>query len=139
MGGGRERLLPRRRPRLRISRAGARDRRQDSRQGRQGRRLSVVRGRPQVERELRLPLDRQRRRRTGRKIKDRATRVGPFQSFEKGRKSSVSCACHWTVNVAAAKGHGRMSTDVYSVSPAGIFVPADSAVKTPADRGGGAL
>ena len=25
------------------------------------------------------------------------------RSFEKGRKSDVSCACHWTVNVAAAK------------------------------------
>jgi len=48
----------------------------------------------------------------------------------------VSCACHWTVNVAASKGHGRLYADVYSVSPAGIFVPADSAVKNPEDLAG---
>jgi len=73
---------------------------------------------------------------TGGKIHDKGDKVGAFQSFEQGRHSSVSCACHWTVNVAAAKGHGRMSTDVYSVSPAGIFVPPDSKVKTPADLAG---
>jgi hypothetical protein len=67
------------------------------------------------------------------KIHDKGDKVGAFQSFEEGRKSSVSCACHWTVNVAASTGHGRMYTDVYSVSPAGIFVPPDSPVKTPAD------
>ncbi len=48
----------------------------------------------------------------------------------------MSCACHWTVNVAASKGHGRMYTDVYSVAPAGIFVAADSPIKTPADLAG---
>jgi hypothetical protein len=42
---------------LHLPRDGAVDRRQDPRQGQQGRRLSVVRGRPQVGRELRLPLD----------------------------------------------------------------------------------
>ena len=61
MGGRGEGLFPRRGSRLRIPRDGARHRRQDPRQRQQGRRLSVVRGRPQVERELRLPLDRQRR------------------------------------------------------------------------------
>ena len=70
------------------------------------------------------------------KIHDKGDKVGAFQSIEAGRKSNVSCACHWTVNVASSKGHGRMSTDVYSVSPAGIFVPADSTVKTPADLAG---
>jgi hypothetical protein len=70
------------------------------------------------------------------KIHDKGDKVGAFQSFEEGRKSSVSCACHWTVNVAASTGHGRMYTDVYSVSPAGIFVPPDSPVKTPADLAG---
>jgi hypothetical protein len=59
-----------------------------------------------------------------------------MQSFEAGRKSDVSCACHWTVNVAAAKGHGKLYGDVYSVSPCGIFVPADSKVKTPEDLAG---
>ena len=70
------------------------------------------------------------------KIHDKANKVGAFQSLEEGRKASVSCACHWTVNVAASKGHGRMYTDVYSVSPAGIFVAPDSSVKTPADLAG---
>ena len=65
------------------------------------------------------------------KIHDKGDKVGAYQSFEEGRKSNVSCACHWTVNVAASNGHGKMYTDVYSVSPAGVFVPADSKVKTP--------
>ena len=73
---------------------------------------------------------------TGGKIHDKGDKVGAFQSIEEGRKSSVSCACHWTVNVAAASGHGRMYSDVYSVSPAGIFVHPDSKVKTPADLAG---
>ena len=58
------------------------------------------------------------------KIHDKGSK-GAFQSFEEGRKANVSCACHWTVNVAASNGHGKMYTDVYSVAPAGIFVPAD--------------
>ncbi len=70
------------------------------------------------------------------KIHDKGDKIGAFQSFEQGRQSNVSCACHWTVNVAASTGHGRMYTDVYSVSPAGIFVPPDSPVKTPADLAG---
>lgn len=64
---------------------------------------------------------------------DKGDKVGAFQSFEKGRSADVSCACHWTVNVAASNGHGKMSRDVYSVAPAGIFVAADSKIKTPAD------
>ncbi|MBO0758224.1 MAG: ABC transporter substrate-binding protein [Bradyrhizobiaceae bacterium] len=70
------------------------------------------------------------------KIHNKGDKVGAFQSFEEGRKSDVSCACHWTVNVAASKGHGRMYADVYSVAPAGIFVPANSAIKTAADLAG---
>ncbi len=61
---------------------------------------------------------------------------GAMQTFEKGRTSDVSCACHWTVGVAATKGHGKLYSDVYSVSPAGIFVPADSKIKTPDDLAG---
>lgn len=61
---------------------------------------------------------------------------GAMQTFEKGRTSDVSCACHWTVDVAASKGHGKVYADVYSVSPAGIFVPADSKIKTPEDLAG---
>jgi len=61
MGGGRKRLFPRRGARLRVPRTGARDRRQDSRQGRQGRRVPIVRRRAQVECQLRLSLDGERR------------------------------------------------------------------------------
>jgi hypothetical protein len=63
-------------------------------------------------------------------------KAGAFQSFEQGRTSDVNCACHWTVNVAAAKGHGKLWADVYSVAPAGIFVPQGSPVKGPEDLAG---
>ena len=46
-------------------------------------------------------------------------KVGAMQSFERGRTSDVSCACHWTVGVAASKGNGRLYADVYSVAPLG--------------------
>jgi ABC-type nitrate/sulfonate/bicarbonate transport system substrate-binding protein len=67
---------------------------------------------------------------------DRGDRVGAYQSFERGRSADVSCACHWTVNVAASTGKGKLYADVYSVAPSGIFVPADSSVKAPADLAG---
>ncbi len=61
---------------------------------------------------------------------------GAFQSIEKGREANVTCACHWTVNVAASRGHTRLYADVYSVAPSAIFVPAESPVQTPADLAG---
>ncbi len=67
------------------------------------------------------------------KIHDQGVKAGAFQSFEKGRTSDISCACHWTVGVAASTGHGKLYSDVYSVSPAGVFVPADSPVRKPED------
>jgi hypothetical protein len=67
------------------------------------------------------------------KIHDKGIKVGAYQSFEKGRRSDVSCACHWTVGVAASSGHGKLYPDAYSVAPAGVFVPADSPVRTPED------
>ncbi len=67
------------------------------------------------------------------KLHDLGKKVGAFQTFEKGRDSNVSCACHWTVNVAAASGHGKLYRDAYSVAPAGIFVAADSDIYTPED------
>ena len=70
------------------------------------------------------------------KIHDKGDKQGAMQSFEAGRKADVSCACHWTVNVAASKGHGRMARELYSVTPAGIFVQADSKIKTPEDLAG---
>jgi ABC-type nitrate/sulfonate/bicarbonate transport system substrate-binding protein len=67
---------------------------------------------------------------------DLGDKVGAYQTFEKGRTSDISCACHWTVNVAATNGHGKLYRDAYSVSPAGIFVPPDSPIQTPADLAG---
>lgn len=46
-------------------------------------------------------------------------KVGAFQSLEAGRKSDISCACHWTVAVAASKDHGKLYPGCYSVSPPG--------------------
>jgi hypothetical protein len=63
-------------------------------------------------------------------------KVGAFQTFERGRKSDISCACHWTVNVAAAKGHGKLYGEAYSVSTCGVFVPPDSKVKSPEELAG---
>ena len=58
---------------------------------------------------------------------------GAFQSIEEGRTADVSCACHWTVNVAASTGHTKLYADAYSIAPSGIFVAADSPVRTVAD------
>ena len=66
------------------------------------------------------------------KVHDLGNSVGAFQTFEKGRTCNVSSACHWTINVAAASGHGKLFRDAYSVAPAGIFVAADSDVESPA-------
>src|SRR5215467_1803292 len=63
-------------------------------------------------------------------------KVGAFQSIEEGRDSNVTCACHWTVNVAASRGHTKLYADAYSVAPSAIFVPANSKIKTPADLAG---
>ena len=63
-------------------------------------------------------------------------KVGAYQNIEQGRSCNVSGACHWTVNVAAANGHGKLYPDCYSVSPAGIFVPKDSPIMTPEDLKG---
>jgi len=62
--------------------------------------------------------------------------VGAYQTFEQGRTCDVSGACHWTVNVAASSGHGKLYRDAYSVSPAGVFVPPESPIKEPADLKG---
>ena len=69
-------------------------------------------------------------------IHDLGDRIGAYQTFEKGRTCDVSSACHWTVNVAAASGHGKLYANAYSVSPCGIFVPAESDIKRPEDLAG---
>jgi ABC-type nitrate/sulfonate/bicarbonate transport system substrate-binding protein len=63
-------------------------------------------------------------------------KIGAYQSFEQGRTCDVSGACHWTVNVAASNGHGKLYADAYSVSPSGIFVAPESPVRHPAELKG---
>ena len=67
---------------------------------------------------------------------DLGDRVGAYQTFESGRSCDVSAACHWTVNAAAASGHGKLYAGCYSVSPCGIFVPAESDIRQPEDLAG---
>ena len=70
---------------------------------------------------------------------DLGDKIGAYQTFEQGRTCDVSSACHWTVNVAASSGHGKMYGDAYSVSPSAIFVRADSPIQGPADLKGVAI
>jgi len=58
---------------------------------------------------------------------------GAYQSIADGRTCDISSACHWTVNMAAAAGHGRLWAGAYSMTPAGIFVPPDSKIQRPED------
>ena len=67
---------------------------------------------------------------------DLGDKIGAYQTFEQGRTCDISSACHWTVNVAASSGHGKMYGDAYSVSTAGIFVPPESPIRTPEDLAG---
>lgn len=67
---------------------------------------------------------------------DLGTKVGAFQTFEQGRTADIGCACHWTVNVAASAGHGKLYTDAYSVAPLGIFVHPESGIANPAELAG---
>ncbi|MGE5291858.1 MAG: hypothetical protein ACM3ML_32620 [Micromonosporaceae bacterium] len=61
---------------------------------------------------------------------------GAFEDMAKGRKSDVSCACHWAVNAASAAHHGKMYGRAYSVCPSGIFVAPGSAYEQPSDLAG---
>jgi hypothetical protein len=65
-----------------------------------------------------------------------ANKVGAYQSIEAGRKADVSCACHWTIGVAASAGHGKLFGELYSVSPAGVFVAPESGITSPEDLAG---
>ena len=69
-------------------------------------------------------------------VHDLGDRVGAYQTFERGRSSDISCACHWTVNIAASVGHGKLYPHAYSVAPAAVFVPPESAIEHPADLAG---
>ena len=45
---------------------------------------------------------------------------GAFQSIEQGREADVSCACHWTVNVAASAGTPAASAPSATTATAAI-------------------
>ena len=62
--------------------------------------------------------------------------TGAYQTYEQGREASISCACHWTVNMAASASHGRLWGEAYTVSPCGIFVPESSTIRKPEDLAG---
>jgi NitT/TauT family transport system substrate-binding protein len=61
---------------------------------------------------------------------------GAFESIEDGRGCDLSAACHWTVNMAASAGHGKMWGHAYSVSPSAVFVPPESSVHKPEELAG---
>jgi len=65
-------------------------------------------------------------------------RVGAYELYRAGGggKKHMSCACHWAVNQAATDSAGRMWGHAYSVMPSGIYVPAKSEVRRPADLAG---
>lgn len=70
------------------------------------------------------------------KLHDLGDKVGAYQTFERGRSANVNCACHWTVNVAASAGHGKLYPHAYSVAPAAVFVPPESDIVDPAQLAG---
>jgi ABC-type nitrate/sulfonate/bicarbonate transport system substrate-binding protein len=68
-------------------------------------------------------------------------RSGAYQSYEqgkgnKGAKSDISCACHWTVNNAAANRLGTMYGKAYVVTPGGVMVRGDSSIRLPEELAG---
>ena len=63
-------------------------------------------------------------------------KYGAYESYERGRDATVSCACHWTVNMAASADHGTLWGECYSVSPGAIMVAPESPIRTPADLAG---
>jgi hypothetical protein len=61
---------------------------------------------------------------------------GAFESYQQGKgtkgvKSDISCACHWAVNQASSQQIGKMWGKSYVVTPGGVMVPPDSAVRSP--------
>src|SRR5262245_41836411 len=69
-------------------------------------------------------------------------RSGAYEMYQEGggskgaSHSDISCACHWTVNEAAAKQSGRMWGNAYSLMPAAVMVRQDSPIRKPADLAG---
>ena len=74
--------------------------------------------------------------RTGAEDKVVEVRSGAYEAYQraggnKGVKSDISCACHWTVNQAASQGIGTMWRNSYVATPGGIMVPPDSPITRP--------
>jgi NitT/TauT family transport system substrate-binding protein len=65
-------------------------------------------------------------------------RTGAYELYqgESGGKQNMSCACHWATNQASTDSAGRMWGRAYSVLPSGIYVAADSNIRTPEDLAG---
>jgi hypothetical protein len=61
---------------------------------------------------------------------------GAYESYEAGRETGISCACHWAVNTAAMNEIGKLVTNLYSVTPCAIVVPPESDVRRPEDLAG---
>jgi len=59
-----------------------------------------------------------------------------FETREAGRTCDISAACHWAVNMAASGEHGKMWGHAYSITPSGIYVAAESAIRQPSDLTG---
>jgi len=70
------------------------------------------------------------------RLHDLGDKIGAYQTFERGRSSNINCACHWTINVAASVGHGKLYPHAYSVAPAAVFVPPESEITHPAQLAG---
>ena len=72
----------------------------------------------------------------------REIRSGAYEMYEQGGgnkgavQSDISCACHWTVNEAAARNVGRMWASAYSLMPGAVMVRADSPIRRPEDLAG---
>lgn len=58
---------------------------------------------------------------------------GEYENAELEREASISCGCHWTVNMAASSAFGNLWGECYSVVPGGIVVAPDSALRSPDD------
>jgi NitT/TauT family transport system substrate-binding protein len=61
---------------------------------------------------------------------------GALEDMRDGRSCEVSSACHWCVGMAAASSPGRMWGGAYTVTPSGIYVPPESALRRPEDLAG---
>lgn len=70
---------------------------------------------------------------------DLGLRSGALEDMAQGRKSDVSCACHWAVNAAASANMGKLYAKAYSVCPSGIYVSSNSTISRPEDLAGVAV